>query len=100
MPQLLSSKKRLRQSIKRRDRNRATRKTVKLAMRAAVDAAKAGDADALQPAVQAAQKAIDKAVKRGALHKNTAGRRKSRLLLRVNRIVRGEQTEADEQAEA
>jgi small subunit ribosomal protein S20 len=83
MPQLPSSRKALRQSLKRRDANRAKKKAIKLASRAALDVAKAGSAEDLATAMAAAQKAIDKAAKRNVIHKGAAARRKSRLMKRA-----------------
>ena len=84
MPQLPSSKKSLRQSLKRRDRNRARKKAVKLTSRAVMDAMQAGETGDLQSAVSAAQKAVDKAARCGAIHRKKAARRKSRLAKRLN----------------
>jgi small subunit ribosomal protein S20 len=60
---------------------------MKQAIRAVMDAAEAGDADAVKDAMPAAQKAIDKAARHGIIHQNTAGRRKSRLVARVRRVL-------------
>ena len=73
---------------------------MKLASRAALDAAKAGDTEKLDAAAVAAQKAIDKAAQGGTIHKKKAARRKSRLMKRLNAMTPGEETEAAEQAEA
>jgi small subunit ribosomal protein S20 len=86
MPQLQSSKKSLRQSLKRRDRNRGRKKAIKLAVRAATDSARTQDATAAE-LLSAAQKAIDKAARSGAIHKKTADRRKSRLMRRINSLA-------------
>jgi small subunit ribosomal protein S20 len=87
MPQLPSSRKALRQSLKRRDRNRAKKKQMKLAARAVVDAAKAGNADDMAAAVVLAQKSLDKAAKTNVIHKKTAARRKSRLMKRAQALL-------------
>ena len=87
MPQLPSSEKAQRQSLKRRDRNRARKRTMKLTRRTAVDLAVAGDAENLPAAISAAQKAADKAARSGAIHKKTAARRKSRMMKRINQAL-------------
>ena len=89
MPQLSSSTKRLRQSLVRRDRNRARKRAVKLTSRAAIQASVSGDAEALGPAVIAAQKALDKAAKTGAIHRNKAARRKSRIMRQIREAAEG-----------
>ncbi len=90
MPQLQSSKKRLRQTVVRTERNRARRKTMKLAARAALEAARAGDQEGLKEAIAAAQKAFDKAAKVGAIHKGKAARRKSRLMKQIVKLSAAE----------
>ncbi len=79
--------KHIRKTQTRTLRNRKRRKAMKDAVRLVLDAARAGDEDAVREAMPEAQKAIDKAAKRGILHKNTADRRKSRLVARVRRML-------------
>ena len=74
----------LRQSQKRRMRNKPARTFARGSVRAALDAIddavdsqEWSDAD---EAIQRAVSALDKAAQRGVLHANTAARRKSRLL--------------------
>jgi len=69
-----SAKKAYRQSKRRKRMNDTRRKALVLAFKGA-RLAKKGDSAALA----AAYKAIDKALKRGLIKKNTAARRKSRL---------------------
>jgi small subunit ribosomal protein S20 len=81
-----SAEKRIRQTLVRRTRNRAAmsslRTTVKKA-RLALDA-KAADAATL---VKSAVAAIDKAVTKGVLKRETASRYISRLTLRSNKAA-------------
>ncbi len=79
MPQRPSSKKRLRQSIRRRVRNLGRMKQMKVAVRAFTDAVAVGNAEEIKQAFIQAQKSIDKAEKRGILNANTASRRVARL---------------------
>lgn len=83
MPQNRSMKKRLRQLRKRTARNRAYRSRMRNAMRAAREAGKA-QADDLQARAVAAQRAIDKAAKAGAIHRRNAARKKSRLMKAIS----------------
>ncbi|HUU57823.1 MAG TPA: 30S ribosomal protein S20 [bacterium] len=71
-------KKRHRQSLKRRERNRAVRSTTRGAVKKAVAAA-AGPPEEATEAQRRAQRIIDVAARKGVLHKRTAARKKSRL---------------------
>lgn len=79
MPQTQSRRKHVRQAEKRRERNRSLKKALKVATRAVLEAAAAEDQQVAQSALSAAYKTIDKAVKVGVIHANTAARRKSKL---------------------
>jgi len=79
MPQHKSSKKRLRQTEKANARNRATRSQVNTASKRVLAAAGEVAVEALQKAYSV----LDKAVKRGVIHKNKAANQKSRLALKV-----------------
>ena len=72
--------KRNRQNEKRRLRNRAVRSELRTQQKAAEAAAGTeNEAESLRQAI----KRIDKAAASGVLHKNTAARRKSRLIARI-----------------
>lgn len=79
--------KHLRQTKTRTLRNRMRKQAIKQAVRQVMDAARDGDAEAAQIALIDAQKAIDKAVQRGIVHRHTAARRKSRLVARVRAML-------------
>ena len=72
--------KRNRQNEKRRERNRAVRSEINTRTKAALAAADDGGGDA---ELRAAVSRIDKAAAKGVIHKNTAARRKSRLVREV-----------------
>jgi small subunit ribosomal protein S20 len=77
MPNIQQQKKRVRQATRQRVENlhwRSTSKTLMRTLRAAVDQ---GDKDAVSEAHRALTSWLDKAAARGALHKNTAARRKA-----------------------
>ena len=78
-----SAIKRMKQSERRRIRNRATRSHVRSAVKTARTAAEAKGTDAVA-IVRAAIRAIDKAVTLGVIHRNTAARRKSSLARKLN----------------
>lgn len=72
MPIIKSAIKRAKQTVIRRDRNVATKRALK-------DAVKAFNAKPTAATLSAAQSAIDTAVKKNVLNKNTASRRKALL---------------------
>lgn len=73
-----SSAKRARQNTKLREQNRLYRGRARTAVKNARDLIERGDAGA-EEAVQAAEKALDKAASKGIVHANNASRRKGRL---------------------
>ncbi|HEY4312088.1 MAG TPA: 30S ribosomal protein S20 [Pirellulales bacterium] len=79
MPTSNSAKKRLRQNIVRRGRNRAARSVLKNEVRKVRDAVIAADTDAANVALRGAARSLDKATARGVIHRNAAARLKSRL---------------------
>ncbi len=76
MPIIKSAIKRAKQTLVRRDRNVTTKKEVKAAV-------KAFDATPTATTLSKAHSALDKAVKKNVLEKNTAARRKSALSRRA-----------------
>jgi small subunit ribosomal protein S20 len=85
MPNHKSAEKRMRQSEGRRAINRGNRTRVRGQIRKLRAALTAGNAKELGELLPATVSIIDKAVKKGALHKNAAARHKSRLTAAVTR---------------
>ena len=90
-----SAIKRVRQTERRRAVNQPRRTAAKTliskAMLVADDAAaNTGSADEVRAAVERAVSALDRAVKVGAIHRNAADRRKSRLMLKINAALGGD----------
>ena len=83
MANIKSQIKRNRQNEKHRVANAGVRSEVKTRVKAAEKAAAEG-ADNAQEALTIAISRIDRAVTKGVLHKNTAARKKSRLVKRVS----------------
>jgi small subunit ribosomal protein S20 len=79
MPNSVSAKKRLRQSLDRRSRNRAARSTLRTHVRKVRTAIAGGDAAACEEAFRTAVKKLDQAAAKKILHDNSAARIKSRL---------------------
>ena len=73
-----SALKRMRQSERRRLRNRAVRSRVRTAVKTARTALGSTGSDT-RAAVTEAIRALDKAVTKGVIHRNTAARKKSAL---------------------
>ena len=84
MPNNAAAKKRMRQEQKRRLHNRSVKSLVKTQITKAREAL-ASDADAIE-AVRAAVSELDRAAKKGVIHRNNAARRKSRLMKQLNAI--------------
>lgn len=80
-----SAKKRIRQTIKRRERNRALRSTLRTEIKKYKSLLEENELDQAQESYPAVQKAIDKAVTKGILHYKTAARYKSRLIHALHR---------------
>jgi len=79
MPSSSSAKKRVRQNVKRRQKNRVTKKVIKTLSKRATASLVANDLDKAATDLKAAASKIDKAGARRVLHPNTAARRKSKL---------------------
>jgi small subunit ribosomal protein S20 len=77
MPNIKQQKKRVRTAAEERLENVGYRSTVKTLNRRLRDAVADGDAEDIAAAHVRLVRAIDKAAARGALHRNTAARRKA-----------------------
>lgn len=83
MPNTKSAIKRLRQSERRRQRNKAVRSRLRTAIK------RVRSATEPEPATEAyrdAVKLLDRAANRGLIHKNNAARSKSRLAAHVKQV--------------
>ncbi len=75
-----SAKKRVRASIRKRDRNRSTRSAAKTLVSRARRPADSSGVSLTSEDVRRAISALDKAAEKGILHRNNAARRKGRLM--------------------
>ena len=82
MANIKSQIKRNRQNEKRRVANKGVRSELRTRIKVAVAAADTG-AETAPEAARLAMKRIDKAARKGVIHKNAAARRKSRLAKRL-----------------
>ncbi len=87
--------KRWRQSLKRRLRNRAVHSRTRTLIGRAQRLLATGDTEQSPTAVREAVRALDKAAEKGILHRNNVARRKSRLMLRLNRVHQERTAAAD-----
>jgi small subunit ribosomal protein S20 len=78
MANIASQKKRILRTERERDENRRYTSAIKTYFRRLETAAESGDGDAVETEFRALSSRIDRAVRSGALHKNTAARKKAR----------------------
>lgn len=83
MPNKQNAKKALRQSHKRAVRNATVKNTYKKAVKEVQKGLASGSKD-LKEQIRLAQKALDKAAKRGVVKAGNASRKISRLMKKVN----------------
>jgi small subunit ribosomal protein S20 len=74
-----------RQNIVRRERNRQMRTRLRSALRSIRSAVDAGDPAQVKDALKDTISLVDKMASKGIIHRNTAGRYKSRLSARVSK---------------
>jgi small subunit ribosomal protein S20 len=81
-----SALKRVRQTERRTSRNRGNTSRLRTALRDLREALAKGDKTAAEQTYRKTVSALDKAIQKGVLHENTAGRYKSRLGKRVGAL--------------
>ena len=82
-----SAKKRVRASLRKRDRNRSTRSAVKTLVSRARRPALPDASSLTSDEVRRAISALDKAAEKGVLHANNASRRKARLMSALAKLA-------------
>ena len=87
MAHSLSAKKRIRQNVKRRGRNRWRKQQIKEAVREFDDALRDGVKAKAAEQLKVVYKKLDQVAAKGTIHKNTAARRKSRLARRLHQTA-------------
>ncbi len=89
MANIKSAKKRILVAQRNYERNIAYKSSIKTVIKKALVLAQAKEKDtgAIKSAVSEAYKLCDKAVSKGILHKNTASRKKSRLVKAINKLA-------------
>ena len=89
MPHSLSAKKRVRQTAKRNARNRARKEVLKTEIKSFGSALAANDAGKAATVLNTVTQRLDRIAAKGAIHKKTASRRRSRLTKRLNALKAG-----------
>src|SRR2546421_3085953 len=85
MPNNPAATKRMRQEQKRRLHNRSVKSIVKTQITKARQAiASDASSESTEEAIRAAVSELDRAAKKGVIHRNNAARRKSRLMKQLN----------------
>ena len=87
MANIKSAKKRILVTATRTARNKSIRSAVKTSVKKVEAAITANDKEAAQAALKTAISQISKATSKGVYHKNTAGRKISRLTKAVNSLA-------------
>ena len=87
MANSLSAKKRIRQNAKRRVNNRARKSMVKTQIKHFETALSAGDMEKAGAQFKLLTQRLDKVAATSTMHKNTAGRIKSRMARRLNKAI-------------
>ena len=83
MPNLPSAKKRMRQNVKQRARNRWRKDRIKQAVREFDEALQSGDKAKAAEQLKLVYKQIDQVAAKKTIHKNAAARRKAHLAKRL-----------------
>jgi len=86
MPNIASTKKRLRQSVVRRARNRATKSSLRSLLRKLRESIAAKDAEKCATEFRVLVKSLDRAAAKNVIHANAASRTKSRLSKAIKAI--------------
>ena len=84
MAHSLSAKKRIRQSIKRRARNRVRKESLKEQTKVFLTALAGPDLGKAETELRKTVQRLDKIAAKHTIHKNTAARKRSRLTKRLN----------------
>lgn len=95
-----SALKMIRVAERRRLRNRPIRSAIRTYLRRFQQEVAAGHVEGAQAAARRAVSALDKAATKGVIHKNNASRHKSRLMIKLNRLLAGAAEAAPQKAPA
>jgi small subunit ribosomal protein S20 len=86
MPNIQSAKKRLKQSLVHRDRNRSTKRAIHTECKKVLAAVQGGDLPQAETELRVVAKRVDQAAAKKIIHRNAAARVKSRLAAKVKTL--------------
>jgi len=89
MPNTKTAKKRLRQNIVHRLRNRSVKRAIRSQCRKVREAVDAQDPDRAETEFRLAAKRLDRAGAKNIIHRNAAARMKSRLSAKIKALKQG-----------
>jgi small subunit ribosomal protein S20 len=90
MPSTKSAKKRLRQNIAHRLRNRSIKQAIRTQCRKVREAVAAGNVELAEGEFRLTAKKLDRAGARNIIHRNAAARTKSRLSAKIKALKAGQ----------
>lgn len=83
----LSARKHVRADVKKRDRNRHRKATLRTSLKNAEIALDAGDVETAQQLCKITSSLLDRAAGKGVIKKGTANRQKSRIARKLNALT-------------
>ena len=86
MAHSVSARKRIRQNVKRQERNRSRKTRIKTEVHKLDTVVHTGDKAAAAAQLKTTSRVVDKVAATGTIHRNKAARLKSRLAKRVNKL--------------
>jgi len=86
MAHTISAKKRIRQTERRTDLNKARKSRIRTFVRKVEEALQSGDKGAAESAFKAMMPELHRGVSKGLMHKNTVARKLSRLSTRIKAL--------------
>lgn len=89
MPNTKTAKKRLRQNVVHRLRNRSIKRAIRSQCRKVREAVDAQDPDRAESEFRLAAKRLDRAGAKNIIHRNAAARMKSRLSAKIKALKQG-----------
>ncbi len=89
MPHSASAKKRHRQNLRNRERNRVVKSDIRSKVRKVLEAITSGDVAAAKEQFKGMTKSTDRAASTGTIHRNRAARIKSRISARIKKAEKG-----------
>ncbi|MDI2090301.1 30S ribosomal protein S20 [Commensalibacter oyaizuii] len=87
MANIASARKRIRQTLKRTERNKARKSRVRTFVKKVEEALLAGNKEDALVALRNAQPELQRACGKGIMHKNTAARKISRLSSKIKKLA-------------